>query len=171
MSHMGSLLHVGCGYDSMPEWAIGKYAEVRLDISPETQPDIVASMVEMGEIGEYECINCSHALEHLSPHDVPVALSEFLRVLKPRGFAVIAVPDLEDVKATEEILFEAPCGPIAGLDLIYGYRKALPTQPYMAHRTGFTQRTLHEALMGAGFANVVVQRMPHYNLLAIAAKS
>ena len=167
---MGSLLHVGCGFDSMPEWAVGKYNEVRLDISPDTKPDIVASMVDMGEIGEFDCINCHHALEHLVPHQVPVALSEFKRVLKKNGFAVIAVPDLEDVKATEEVLFEAPCGPIAGLDLIYGYRKALPLQPYMAHRTGFTQKTLNDALVGAGFANVVVQRMPHYNLLAIAAK-
>jgi SAM-dependent methyltransferase len=167
---MGSLLHVGCGYDSMPEWAVGKYNEVRLDISPDTRPDIVASMVDMGEIGEFDCINCHHALEHLVPHEVPVALSEFLRVLKPRGFAVIAVPDLQDVPATEDVLFEAPCGPIAGLDLIYGYRKALPMQPYMAHRTGFIKQTLHDALMQAGFANVVVQRMPYHNLLAIAAK-
>lgn len=167
---MGSLLHVGCGVDSMPDWAVGKYEEVRLDICEDVRPDIVASMTDMGQIGPFDCIHCSHALEHLSPHDVPKALSEFLRVLKDKGFAVIAVPDLEDVRATEEVLFEAPCGPIAGLDLIYGYRKALPTQPFMAHRTGFTQMTLNKALMQAGFGNVVVQRMPHYNLLAIAAK-
>jgi len=167
---MGSLLHVGCGFDTMPEWAVGKFAEVRLDISPDVQPDILASMTAMGDIGEFDAIHCSHALEHLPPHEVPVALHEFLRVLKPNAFVVLAVPDLEDVKATEDVLFDAPCGPITGLDLIYGYRKALPTQPYMAHRTGFTRDTLEIALKDAGFATVVVQRQPYHNLLAIAAK-
>lgn len=167
---MGSLLHVGCGFDSMPEWAVGKFDEIRLDISAEVQPDILASMTDMGDIGPFDAIHCSHALEHLLPHDVPVALAEFHRVLKDKGFVVLAVPDLQDVKATEEVLFEAPCGPITGLDLIYGYRKALPTQPYMAHRTGFTAVTLHDAFAEVGFNHVVVQRMPHYNLLAIAVK-
>ena len=167
---MGSLLHVGCGFDSMPEWAVGKFDEIRLDISPDVQPDIVASMTDLGDIGPFDAIHCSHALEHLLPHDVPVALAEFLRVLNEDGFVVLAVPDLEDVKATEEVLFEAPCGPITGLDLIYGHRKALPEWPHMAHRTGFTRNTLEQAFREAGFGQVVVQRMPAYNLLAIAAK-
>lgn len=165
-----SLLHVGCGGDSLPEWAQGKYQEVRLDISPDNQPDILASMTDMGEIGTYDAIHCSHALEHLMPHEVNVALKEFHRVLNPNGFAVVFVPDLEDVKATEDVLFVAPCGPITGLDLLYGLRSLLHVQPYMAHRTGFTAETLRKAFKDAGFGSVEVQRLENYNLMGIAAK-
>ena len=139
-----TLLHVGCGGESAPEWAIGKYKEVRLDISPDNDPDILASMVDMGNIGTFDAIHCSHALEHLMPHEVDQAIKEFHRVLNPGGFAVVFVPDLQDVEATEDVLFEAPCGPIAGLDLMYGLRKLLPVMPYMAHRTGFVKETLEK---------------------------
>ena len=166
----GSLLHVGCGGDSIPEWAGSEFDEVRLDISPDHNPDILASMIEMGNIGPFDAIHCSHSLEHLSPHEVPVALGEFYRVLRDKGFAVIFVPDLEDVKATEDVLFVAPCGPITGLDLMYGLRALLPIMPYMAHKTGFTKKTLGNALKEAGFASVVVERKENYNLMAIAAK-
>lgn len=166
---LGSLLHVGCGGEPIPEWADGKYKEIRLDLDPTHSPDIVASMTDMGEIGEFDAIHSSHCLEHLMPHEVGVALSEFHRVLKPKGFAVIFVPDLEDVRATNDVLFVAPCGPVAGLDLIYGLRSLLHVMPYMAHRTGFTQATLSMALTDAGFT-AVVQRMDNYNLMAIAAK-
>jgi hypothetical protein len=63
------------------------------------------------------------------------------RVLKPGGCVVVFVPDLEGVEATDEVLYEAPCGPITGLDLIYGLRSAWP-QPHMAHHTGFVRDTL-----------------------------
>jgi len=166
---IGSLLHVGCGGDPMPEWAVGKYKEVRLDISPDNEPDILANMCDMGDIGTFDVLYCSHALEHLSPHEVPVALSEFKRVLKPDGFVVLFVPDLEGVEATEEVLFVAPCGPVSGLDLLYGLRKLLHVMPHMAHRTGFVQATLEQAFKDAGFAQVAVERKANYNLMAVAA--
>jgi ubiquinone/menaquinone biosynthesis C-methylase UbiE len=167
---LGSLLHVGCGGEPMPEWAVGKYLEVRLDVSADHQPDILASMTDMGDIGEFDAIHCCHALEHLVPHEVALALSEFQRVLKPGGFALVFVPDLQGVKATEDVLFTAPCGPVAGLDLMYGLRRLLPTMPYMAHRTGFVQDTLSAAFKAAGFSRVVTQRLENYNLMAAAVK-
>ncbi len=81
----GLLLHVGCGGDPIPEWAVGRYKEVRLDISPNNQPDILASMADMGDIGTYDAIHCSHALEHLVPHEGDAALREFVRVLNLKG--------------------------------------------------------------------------------------
>lgn len=80
------------------------------------------------------------------------------------------VPDLEDVRATNEVLFHAPAGPICGLDLIYGYRKMLKDKPYMAHKTGFTCETLHNALTDAGFKKVAVSRLPDYALMGAAIK-
>lgn len=164
----GSLLHVGCGGDPAPEWVDG-YDETRLDIDPTHQPDIVASMTDMGDIGQFDAILCSHSLEHLMPHEVAKALSEFVRVLRPGGFAIVLVPDLEGVEATEEVLFDAPCGPISGLDLMYGLRALLPSMPHMAHRTGFVAKTLESALRAAGFSKTETKRLPNYNLMAVAA--
>ena len=164
-----SLLHVGCGGDPLPSW-LGKYHETRLDIDESHNPDIVGDMRDLSEVGKYDAIYCSHALEHLSPHEVVPALEGFLQALNPDGAVVLFVPDLEDVRATDEVLFEAPAGPICGLDLIYGYRKMLKDKPYMAHKTGFTSKTLHDAFTAAGFKKVAVSRLSDYALMGAAIK-
>lgn len=166
----GSVLHVGCGGEGLPPWLDG-YTETRLDIDEQHKPDIVASMVDMGDIGPFDMVYCSHALEHLYPQDAPKALAEFHRVLKPGGGAVVLVPDLEGVSATEEVLFEAPCGPITGLDLLYGFRPLLAAMPHMAHHNAFTSETLAAALREAGFAAVDVKRMEWHNLLGAGRKA
>lgn len=143
---------------------------MRLDIDDTYSPDILANMTNMGEIGRYDAIFCQHALEHLAPHDVPVALSEFLRVLKSGGSAMIFVPDLEDVRPTEEVILHSPAGPITGLDMIYGYRKALKEHPHMAHHTGFVKDTLHKAMLDAGFSEVHTERLGNYNLMSVGKK-
>src|SRR5262252_6440154 len=120
---MKQILHAGCGGEPMPPWLDG--AEVRLEIDAAVKPDIVASMTDMGAIGSYDAIYCSHALEHLYPHEIPLALGEFLRVLKPGGAAIIIVPDLEDAEPTDEVLYVSPGGPIAGFDLFYGHRASV----------------------------------------------
>ena len=164
-----TLLHVGCGGDPLPDYCTG-FKETRLDISETNNPDIVANMTDMGEIGQYDAVFCQHALEHLAPYDVPVALSEFLRVLNPSGSVMIFVPDLEDVRPTEEVILQSPAGPITGLDMFYGYRKALKEYPYMAHRTGFVEGTLNKALKNAGFSKVLTKRMGNYNLMGVGVK-
>lgn len=130
-------------------------------------PDIVANFTDMGDVGEFEVVYCAHALEHLYPQDVPKALQEFLRVLEPGGRVIVFVPDLEDVRPTDEVLYVSPSGPIAGLDLYYGFRPAVAAGLiHMAHHTGFTSTTLRSALESAGFVNVVTQRLGCHNLLA-----
>ena len=127
-------------------------------------------MTDMGDIGTFDAVYCSHALEHLHPYDVPVALGEFLRVLNPNGFVLVLVPDLEDVKPTTETLYVAACGPVTGRDLYYGHAGMSASHPYMAHRTGFVSDTLRDEFTNAGFSQVVVERKPEHNLLAIAAR-
>ena len=139
-----------------------------MDINPDANPDIVASMLDMGDIGQFDAVLCRHALEHLYPHEVEIAVNEFHRVLKTGGHLIVFVPDLQDVQATEEILFESPSGPIAGLDLIFGFRKATITNPYMQHKTGFIDKTLEKAL--DKFNTVVVQRMPYHEMMGAAVK-
>lgn len=165
-----SLLHVGCGSEPLPEYMSG-FAETRLDINPDTKPDIVASMLDLGDIGPFDAIFCSHALEHLFPHQVETAIREFYRVLKPGGYALVFVPDLEGVKLSDDVLFMAPSGPITGRDLIYGHTGYLRGgNEYMAHRTGFTSHMLKKAFMIEGFDTVQVRRLEPFNLMAVALK-
>ena len=163
----GSLLHVGCGSEPLPEWLAG-FTETRLDINPAVNPDIVASMLDLGDIGPFDAILCVHALEHLSPHEVAIALAEFRRVLRDGGHLMVFVPDLEGVQPTDDVLFESPAGPISGLDLIYGFRPALADNPYMQHKTGFVQDTLRRAL--SGFSRVIVNRLSCYDMMGVAVK-
>jgi len=163
------ILHAGCGGEPLPPWLDG--AEVRLDLDPTVAPDIVASMTDMGAIGPYDAVYSSHSLEHLYPHEVPRALAEFRRVLAPGGAAIIIVPDLEDVAATDEVLYIAAGGPIAGLDLIYGCRALLRDNSLMAHHTGFVASTLTKALQEAGFQSIRVERQSGWNLMGVGVKA
>ena len=152
-------------------WAREGYKEVRLDIDPRNKPDILASMTDMGEIGSYEVVYCCHALEHLYPHEVGKTLKEFVRVLSSGGTAVIMVPDLENVKPTDEILDIPLCGPITGLHLFYGDATQIEQFPHMAHHSGFVQDTLTRAMKQAGFSNVNVRRAAGFNLIGTGQKA
>lgn len=166
------LLHAGCGGSALPEFLTSRvaYEEVRLDIDPDMKPDIVASLKDLGDIGEFDAVFCSHCVEHLYPADVRIALAELCRVTKPGGWAMVIVPDLEDVKATEDVLFTCAAGDLTGLDLIYGCRWDAHRSEYMAHHSGFVSSTLESAMKDAGFSKVTMKRLPEYNLMAVGQK-
>lgn len=177
-----TVLHVGCGVyrpDALPQlFRDGGWREVRLDLDPAARPDIVASITDMGmvESGSVDAVYSSHNLEHLDRHQVPRALAEFHRVLRPDGLCMVNVPDLTQVldalktRAPEETLYMSPSGPINALDILYGHGPALAGgMHYMAHRTAFTGDMLDAALRAAGFAEVVVARDQHYSLRSIAS--
>lgn len=161
---MRNVLHVGCGGDPLPGW-LGDAEEVRLDIDPANNPHIVGDMRALGDVGRFDVVYCSHALEHLYPHEVVPTLKGFFDVLKDGGHAVLFVPDLEDVQPTEDVLMVTPAGPVSGIDMYYGFRPMLETCPAMAHHTGFIRRTLEDKLLQAGFLNVIVKRLPDFNLM------
>lgn len=171
------VLSVGAGPNTPIEaswtrkWNDEGYEVVRLDIDDRNEPDICASMTAMGDIGSYEVVYCCHSLEHLYPHEVPRALREFHRVLSPGGYAFIMVPDLEDVKPTEDILDIPASGPITGLHLMYGDASQIEQYPFMAHHCGFVRKTLEDALVAAGFAEISVRRAAEYNLVATGKKA
>lgn len=164
-----SLLHVGCGRDSLPSW-LSHYSEIRMDIDPDVQPDIVGDMTAISAEGPFDAIACFHALEHLHREDVDVALAEFKRVLRDGGVVYIIVPDIEDIKPTDEVLYESSVGPITGVDVLFGYQKVIKDKPYMAHKCGFTRDFLDEVFQKAGFSASVVRRVGNYNLLAVGVK-
>ncbi len=183
---MKTFLHVGCGPKQKDRTTRGfntsNWKELRFDIDEAVQPDLVGTMTDMSSVasGSVDAVFSSHNIEHLYPHDVPVALAEFLRVLKPDGFAVITCPDLQSVCALiaedklTESAYTSPAGPIAPLDILYGHRPAMARgNLYMAHRCGFTQKVITGTLQAAGFAAVAAKRRghPYYDLWALATAS
>lgn len=180
---MKTFLHVGCGPKRKDQTTRGfntpEWNELRLDINEAVNPDIVGTMLDMSAVADasVDAVFSSHNIEHLYPHEVPLALAEFKRVLKPDGVVVITCPDLQSVAAliAEDKLTEpayvSPAGPIAPLDILYGHRPQLAAgNLYMAHRCGFTQKVLTSTLQAAGFAMVAAKRRghPHYDLWALA---
>ena len=68
-----------------------------------TYPDYVTDMDIMSlpfEDNSFDVVMCSHVLEHV--FDDIKAMSEFRRVLKPDGIAIIQVPYNSDQKITDE---------------------------------------------------------------------
>jgi predicted SAM-dependent methyltransferase len=161
-----SVLSVGNGDSSLAAWEEQGYKVFSLDIDLSCKPDYVASMTDMGDIGPFDIVYCCHALEHLYPHMVLPAVKEMYRVIKDQGTAVIVVPDLEDVRPTNDLLPEIG---LTGLHLFYGDGEAIKTNPHMAHHSGFVAKTLLEVLESAGFESSV-QRKSHYNLVGIGIK-
>jgi ubiquinone/menaquinone biosynthesis C-methylase UbiE len=170
---MPTLLHVGCGPKrkdrtthgfSQPHWS-----EIRLDIDPTVHPDVVGTMTDMRSVTQasVDAVFSSHNIEHLYPHEVPLALSEFRRVLRPEGFAVITCPDLQSIctlvaqDRLTDPAYQSPAGPITPLDMLYGHRPPMARgNLYMAHRCGFTAKVLAATLQEAGFAAVAVKTRP-----------
>jgi protein O-GlcNAc transferase len=183
LEHQKFVLHVGSGhkengaellgYFKSPEWQ-----EIRLDIDPKVEPDILGSMLDMTEVksDSMDAVYSAHNIEHVYPHEVPIVLSEFLRVLKINGVLVVTCPDLQSVCAlvAQEYLTDAAynsqAGPIAPIDMLYGHRGALAAgHHYMAHKGGFTEKTLMASLKEAGFGSIGCKRRPKsFDLWAIA---
>ena len=165
----GRVLHAGCGTEKLPSYFEG-CEETRVDIDPATNPDIVSDILNLGDIGEFDIVYCSHTLEHLFEYQIVGALKEFLRVLKPGGFAMLFVPNLSGVLPNKDVVYESPAGPICGLDMYYGKTEYLHQNTYMAHHTGFVPETLKSVLYTAGFSVAETSEMSGFNLLGVGIK-
>lgn len=182
---MPSFLHIGCGHKRKPQTTRGfntdEWHEIRLDIDSSVDPDIIGTMTNMSAVstGSVDAIFSSHNIEHLYPHEVPAALSEFLRILADDGFAVITCPDLQSIGKliSEDKLTDAaymsPAGPITPLDILFGYRPSMAQgNLYMAHHVGYTKKLLMGTLQSAGFRMIACKSRPaHFDLWAVASKS
>lgn len=182
---MQRFLHIGCGPKHKEQttrgFNSGDWEEVRLDIDEAVAPDIVGSMTDLSAVADasFDALFSSHNIEHLYPHEVPVALGEFHRVLKADGFAVITCPDLQSIcalvaedKLTDQA-YDSPAGPIAPIDMLFGHRASVARgNHYMAHRGGFTRKVLSGSLGQAGFQGIAGKRRPHpaYDLWLLATR-
>jgi predicted SAM-dependent methyltransferase len=75
------VLHVGCGAasrDKLPAHSIPakEWAEIRLDLDPVVEPGLVASITDLAAVPDasVDAVWSPHNLEHLFPHEVPLAL-------------------------------------------------------------------------------------------------
>lgn len=183
---MKSFLHVGCGQNRKDRTTLafssGEWNEVRLDINPAVAPDVVGTMLDMKGVADasVDAVYSAHNLEHLHPHEVPLALREFVRVLKPEGYLIVTCPDLQEVcrlvaedKLTEPA-YDSPAGPIAPIDILYGHRPSMQRgNLFMAHKCGFTLKVLLGSMREGGFASAGGYRRgyPKYDLWAVAMKT
>lgn len=158
------------------------WGHVLLDIDAKGNPDVVCDARNLNDLPQatYDSVYCSHNLEHYYQHDVKKVLAGFLHVLKDDGFAYIRVPDMGVVMQTVvqrgmdigDFLYQSPSGPIAVIDVIYGYGKEIERSgnDFYAHKTGFTQKSLMTVLHDAGFPIVFIHT-GELEVLAVAFKS
>ena len=163
-------LHVGCGYHDKTQttdvFNTNDWDEVRLDIDKNVNPDIVSSITDMRVVEDksFNAVYSSHNIEHLYAHEVPLALSEFRRVLTDDGFVFIRCPDLYTIAKhivdgnVSKAMYESEAGPITPIDALFGMRSFLVNNPYMAHKVGFTAELLVGTLKNNNFANAVYVR-------------
>jgi SAM-dependent methyltransferase len=176
-----NVLNAGCGAAGAGRVASvfppAVWNEVRLDIEPGTRPDIVGSFADMRGVvadASFDALYSSHAIEHLYAHEVIPALREFLRVLKPDGFALVTCPDLAAIArqlldgGAEGIAYQSPAGPIRPIDMLYGHSESISAgHVAMAHNTGFTAPRLGRIALASGFAEVRVIEGANFDLWAL----
>ena len=161
---MRTLLHVGCGPKYKQQTSAGfnsdDWSEIRLDVDSTVNPDVLGSMTDMSTVASesMDAVFSSHNIEHLYPHEVPVALAEIVRVLKPDGFLVVVCPDLQAAAKLIaedrmfETAYESPAGPVTPFDMVYSHRSYTHRdKPHQAHHSGFSKSTLQGTLLANGF--------------------
>jgi predicted SAM-dependent methyltransferase len=147
---MKTLLHVGCGHENkyhLKGFNNDNWKEIRFDIDENFYPDIVGTMTDMKsvETASVDAVYSSHNIELIYPHQVPIALREFRRVLKEDGIVVIKCHDLQGVCEAVaqdkllEPLYDSPAGPISPIDMLFGNRKVIAEgHEYMVKKCGLT---------------------------------
>ena len=131
---MKTFLHVGHGLQNKSScfgFNNDNWKEIRLDFDKNVNQDIVGTLTDMKsvETGSVDAVYSSHNIEHIFPHEVPIALREFYRVLKEDGIVVITCPDIQSAgeALTQdklfETLYESPMGPVTAFDVLFGHRK------------------------------------------------
>ena len=160
---MKSFLNVGCGPIDSPKirgFDNEDWKEIRLDIDEGVNPDIVGTLTNMKlvETASVDAVHSAYNIDHIYPHEVPIALAEFYRVLKEDGIVYIRCPDIQLISEAVindqllETLYESPAGPISPIDIIYGNRQEIVEgNEYMAKKCGFTYSVLNMAFSEAGF--------------------
>jgi SAM-dependent methyltransferase len=174
------LLNVGCGPrdgSRLPPYFDG-WKQVRVDVDPGVEPDVVADLTDLSPIPDAsaDAVWAAHCIEHLYEHEVPRALKEFRRVLRDDGFVCVIVPDLQTVAGylvadrLHEPLYHSAAGPVTPHDVVFGFGAAIADgRESMAHRCGFTPGMLQRCFAQTPFSEVMLRRRgAQFELVAVA---
>jgi SAM-dependent methyltransferase len=164
--------------DLPPDHPLSGWGEVSVDLNPASRPDIVADLTDLsGKVadGAADLVILSHVIEHFFDHQVDAVLREVARILHKEGAAIFKCPDLAQVAKLivehdlERDIYVSPAGPIRVLDVLYGHRASVARgDVLMAHKTGFTENSLADRLLGAGFAEVRSVKGPSVDFHCVA---
>jgi SAM-dependent methyltransferase len=175
------LINAGCGARggaSLPP-LFDDWRQLRVDVDPATEPDILTSVTDLSAIGSAcaDAVWSAHCIEHLFAHEVPSAIAEFRRVLRQDGFACVIVPDLQAIAQwiandrLQEAIYQSAAGPVTAHDMLWGFGPAIELgHSAMAHRCGFTPTVLLQRLSECGFPEVVLRRRPTLELAGLALR-
>ena len=160
---MKTFLNVGCGPEDKSDikgFDNDDWKEIRLDIDEDVKPDIVGTLTDMKlvETASVDAVYSAYNIDHIYAHEVPIALSEFYRVLKDDGLVIIKCPDLQSVAEAVaqdkllDTLYVSPIGPISAIDIMYGNRQEISDgNTFMEKKVGFTYTALDGSFFEAGF--------------------
>ena len=181
---MKNLLHVGCGYNTKEntlKYYDDEWKETRVDINPDVNPDILGTMKDLSNVQNnyYDSVFSSHSIEHVYIHEVNTVLKAFYRVLKQNGFLVITCPDLKSISKLIvedkllEVAYESPAGSINPADMLWGHSNSIKEgNEFMAHKCGFTKKTLMGVCTNANFKSVAgIERPKLFDLWVVAQKN
>lgn len=137
-----SVLDIGSGANpaQFPDAVV-----VRVDINPETRPDIVHDIREPfppAMHGTYDVVYCSHMLEHIPYKQVIGVLKNMGQVLRENGECHVIVPALEWV--AREVAKDNPSPALQGA--LFGSQE----NEWQFHRSGFTLSLLRQVMTMAG---------------------
>jgi predicted SAM-dependent methyltransferase len=126
-----------------------KHGWINVDTQERWKPDLLCDMRTLPyEDGTVEMVVAHHTLEHLGLTEAQDALKEWRRVLQPGGSLLVFVPNAPEIAKRylsgefSEYTFAANMyGAYMGNEADY-------------HRWCYSYRSLHAALMEAGFAKV-----------------
>lgn len=173
---MPMVLNVGGGPSRTLPTRYAGWEQLLLDIDPNVKPDVCCDALEMHKLkaATYDVVYCSHTIEHFYRHDINRLLRGFAHVLKPDGFADVAVPNLTYLIAQaqgrelDDVWYQSPSGPISFHDVLYGHGRYMAAgNAFYAHKCGFTKMSLSKEFFAAGFTHVAAEEQDS-NLVAYA---
>ena len=132
-------LHLGCGKNHFDGY-------INIDQRATSATDFECDIVCLPFDDEMvECIEMYHVIEHMPRHDVPRALKDWWRVMRPGGKLIIECPNFDE--AVREYLD----GNERRIDNIFGLQRF----PGDTHVFGYNFKCLKKSLEEAGFRDIV----------------
>lgn len=137
-------IHLGCGKRHIPGF-------LHVDLTPAPHVDHVADVRDLGFLatGSADLVYACHVLEHFGREEFKDVLTEWHRILKPRGVLRLSVPDFA---ACAKLYYEQ--GLRDGLTGLIGLISGGQRNEYDFHKIIFDRPFLTAALKDVGFAEV-----------------